>query len=369
MSGENLHPGVDRVALRHKPLVRKPGMTSSIGPTWPPDATSFRRIKGIDTRGIIRDRDTVVGMFEEAQVVYDREKETGKPLSRISVRAILDTEFLKELAELESSSPYRVEAIIPLTGTQPVFENSALVYFGVNSEERQPSEVETRQCLDNYSVAVSRPPIPPTDIIERASGRGYELQVLKGGRALAGDEDLVNQFTELYQYFGWTREDIVEILGSRAKLLGVARKGKEIISAGIAELLRIPFGSNTLRMAELTEAATHTDHRGAGLYRAVASVLLGEIAEISRKGKFLDSEIDIVFGECNGKASGVLNTAADQGRTFSRQIGELFGYPDSGILVQHIRIDGNETSRLADHNDLFPAFLNRDSLYELYPKK
>jgi len=341
------------------------GMTSSIGPTWPPDVSSFNRIKGIDTRGIISDIEGMDNFFEGVKNAQDKAALEGHDVSRVSVRAVMSVDFLRSLSLMKEELPFLLEAIVPLNGTQDVFENSALVYFGHNSEGRQSDPAEAQECRQNYEAAVRRLPLSPTEIIERAKSRGYSLSILSGGDELAADAAMIEQFTALYGYFGWEKKDIVEMLGESGKLFGVAMRDGQIVSAGIAEMTAIPINGNLLRMAEVTEAATLGGHGAMGLYRAVSSVLLGELVERSKRGQFLGGEIDMILGECNGKAPGVLNTAGDQGRTFSGEIGEEFGFPGTGILTQHVTIDGN-SERKAAYNDLFPAFMVKSDLYRIY---
>jgi len=106
----------------------EPGMTSSIGPTWPPDVTSFNRIKGIDTRGIIGDADGINNFFREIHRAQSKAAIAGHDVSRVSVRAVLSVDFLRKLNAGGGELPYPLEAIIPLNGTRDAFNNSALVY-------------------------------------------------------------------------------------------------------------------------------------------------------------------------------------------------------------------------------------------------
>ena len=117
-------------------------------------------------------------------------------------------------------------------------------------------------------------------------------------------------------------------------------------------------------MVEITEAATRDDHARNGLYTAVSSTLLLEIAGRSRQGSLLNGEIDVIFGECNGNALGVLKTVKTQGRTLAVEVSESLGFPGTGMLEQHVPISGAPSD--TPYNDLFPAYLTRERLYELY---
>ena len=78
----------------------------------------------------------------------------------------------------------------------------------------------------------------------------------------------------------------------------------------------------------------------------------------------------MVYGESNGSAPGVLITAAYQGRTFSTQASAQLGYPGKGVLPLHVPIldpdEDNAEQEIERNNNLFPSFINRQALYQLY---
>ena len=47
-----------------------------------------------------------------------------------------------------------VEAIIPLQGTQPAFNDSSIVYFGLNHESRSTTQNQLSQANQNLEYAV-----------------------------------------------------------------------------------------------------------------------------------------------------------------------------------------------------------------------
>ena len=77
----------------------------------------------------------------------------------------------------------------------------------------------------------------------------------------------------------------------------------------------------------------------------------------------MGGELDIVFGECNANAPGVIKTAHLQGRAFALETSNSFRYNGKGVLHQHVPING--LPRKTAYNDLFPAFLTQKELYRV----
>ena len=332
-------------------------LTSSVGALWPPERASFKRIKGIYTPGIVRNGeslDEITGAINETRAIFNGE------ISRISLRAVVDTEFLKTLAGNEIVEPL-VESVIPLSGTQPAFENAALVYFGLNHSARQPIQREMERYVQNLDEASSHRVLSPQEIKERVERNGYAIRILSKEDIT---EECVDQVALLYERFGWTRDEVSTILNNANNIVGVAIKDGAIVSAGIAEMAKITIGNDSLRIVEITEAATLDEHAKNGLYTAVSSGLLEELFERSKKGEVLGGELDLAYGECNGNALGVLKTAHIQGRIFALDAGASFGFTNSGVLPQHVPIAGLPIE--TEYNDLFPAFMTRENLYRIY---
>jgi len=155
----------------------------------------------------------------------------------------------------------------------------------------------------------------------------------------------IDQVSHLYEHFGWTMDEVRVLLNNPLNIVAVANFGPSIVSAGIAEIAVIPIGEKTLRIVEITEAATLDKHQRQSVF---------------------GGEIDLVFGECNGLAAGVLSVAKIQGRIFAAEMGALYGFPGSGVLYQQVPIQGPEKHTL--YNDLLPAYLTRSSLYKYYQR-
>src|SRR5690606_36815857 len=119
-------------------------------------------------------------------------------------------------------------------------------------------------------------------------------------------ENQVDQMTALYERFGWNRDEVVELLQNPDNIISVAKHEGRIVSAGIAEIASIPIGNESLRIAEITEAATLEEFGGNGFYTGVSAKLLEELARRSKENSIYNGPIDLVFGECNGLSLGVL---------------------------------------------------------------
>ncbi len=335
----------------------QPGLTSSIGGLWPPQAASFQRVKGFYTPNMIQDGSELMYLVNQLQEHAEKAFcSNAQQVTRVSFRGVVNLETL--IAAQRSITPF-LEAIIPLQGTQESFEKAGIVYFSMNHSSRRslPRELGTYKA-DVHSMAHVRVR-PISEVMERLRERGYHLSLLSHHV----DDQTINQIFDLYRRFGWSQREVIEILSQKNNLMGAAFFEDRIVSAGIAEPALIPVGKEQLRLAEITEAATAEEHMGKGVYTAVSSFLLSEIARRSRQKEILGGEIDCVFGECNGNALGVLKTAKIQGRTFSLEIGEKYSFPESGILHQHVPISG--APRTTRYNDLFPAYLTRERLYQI----
>lgn len=332
--------------------------TSSIGPGWPPAESSCRRIKGIDTRGVVRDRERLDALLQ----TIEKLEAALRPGScdRLSLRALFDEGLLeKEIGALERW----VEAVMPLDdGT-----DRCVVYLGHNGPSRPGDEADLERALGHVEIAQQRGPVLVQSMLDRVRDGGYSLRILSRQERL-GDEAVLDSVANLYRRFGWDREETRQILANASSLIAVASTaspsggGEQIVCSGIAELshLRLDDGDE-LRMAEFTEAATRAAHQGHGLYSAVAATLMLEIAALSRRGELLGGELDLGFGECSGHDIGVLIAARRLGRRFALVTQRRRGWPFPGYLAQHVPIAG--APRSTRYNDLFPTYFSREALY------
>lgn len=337
-------------------------LTSSVGGLWPPERASFGRIKGIYTNGIVATEAEVTAIVDELNshgFKHFTDDQSG--ITRISLRAVINTHVLQSIAE--RYRPF-IEVVIPLYGTQEVFTDTAMVYFGLNHESRQSLPEELDACGNNLTDALTVSVRSPGEILNRVKSRGYEVEVVSLPKDEVEKNKIIDQVSVLYERFGWSRDEVISILTNPNNIVGVGLYEGTIISAGIAEMAIVPIGSDKLRIVEITEAATAQEHGRNGLYTAVSASLLLDLAEKSQQKNIHGGEVDFVFGECNGNAPGVLKTARIQGRIFAQEVGRLYNLPESGILHQHVPISG--APRKTPFNDLFPAFIVRQQLYKLY---
>lgn len=327
--------------------------TSSIGPQWPPQESSFDRIKGIDNRAIIRDKTSfceAVGLIKDLRnsfILSDKSR-----LDRLSVRLFVQNDvWMKNLDYIEDMG----DVVIPLLNTSKEFNDVSILYLGANSPDRQPNQIELDRCLSYAQDAMQREALSYREIVDRVHTQGYRLATLRA-KVRATDNEIIDQMHGLYERFGWNRDEVIEIMGKETNIIAVAFEGEKIISAGIAETSMVNFkDGNNFRMAEITEAATDSNYKSKGLYSAVAAHLMHELALMSTTNSIFGGSIDLVFGECNGNEPGVLKAVRSLGRTFAKEISDSWHLPFRGYLPQHVPIAG--APRSTKYNDLFPTFM------------
>lgn len=326
----------------------------SIGPRWPPKESSFNRIKAIYNVGIVDSNESLSSVLELINENVEKLGESGK--DRLSARLfITDNCLIRNLHRFEDIG----EALIPLSGTSREFDKTNIVYLGVNLHSRLSNSSDLSRSITNVENAIARGTGNYKLIVERAKLQGYSLQTLS--KEAKNDANVQEQMIQLYKRFGWSKEDVVEILSKDTNIIAVAQIGEKIASAGIAETLKLDFVSGPIfRMAEITEAATDEKHQGKGLYSAVAATLMYELNQRSNNHMIFGDKLDLAFGECNGNEPGVLNAVKSLGRTFTFEVSRNLNLPFKGFLQQHVPIAG--APRSTPYNDLFPAFISRDDI-------
>lgn len=332
------------------------GQTSSIGGIWPPENGSFGRIKAFYNRSsVLTDQS-----FTPVQSRFQQEcRRLGPDLSRIQFRVVIGDQFLRDHFPDQFFQDH-LEALFPLERTESG-QQLLIAYFGANHASRQPSPADLIIAKDNYDLALTVQPKSAPEIFSRAQTNGFSVEILDKSQ----DPDrTIHELSQLYSRFNWDPKDVVALVANPANLIAVARNGDTIVSAGIAELARIPFPGSDIRMAEVTEAATQDGYSNQGLYTAVSTRLLVELAQRSAARQILDGQLDVVFGECNALSLGVLKAVRYQGRTFSAQIMAQYGFPGRGLLPQQVPISG--VDKQTAYNDLLPAFLTPGELYRRY---
>lgn len=373
MAGQALNG--ERINGNDAPIHEAGQPTSSIGPIWPPQPYSHERVRGIYNGGVVQDFGDLRIIISEINK-WRRDPLFGADIkgdengfSRISLRAVVSNDLLMSRSNMLSPI---VEAILPLEGTKDEFRGASLVYFGGNHKERSGSSSTVESNRKNLDLAMTKEAQEPQTLLKKATDNGYELAIVhapdlqSGADAQTHFDELVEQFYRLYEPFNWKREEIVEMLKKENNIIGAVIKDGQIVSAGIMELAKIKIGATTLAMAEVTDAATLKEHTGKGLYSAVSTMLILELAARSSEGTLNGGEIDLLTGECNGQAPGVLITSIYQGRTYAARYGARLGYPQSGVLPYNVPIlDPGEKAQenLKTYNHLFPTSLSKESMY------
>lgn len=334
------------------------GDTSSIGALWPPGRTADGRVKGIYTIGAMTQ---VAEDFRSQWLRQTALLESDMTLRRVQFRAVCTGDFVRQLGNEQDLGEF-VEAVIPLDSGRFEVDEPVLVYFGKNGPSWQSDHEDIAQVRNNILESTQKVAKSAREMLERPMQNGYQIEVLNFDDDRISRDLIIDDLFALYQRFDRSRDDVIEMVQNKANIIGVARLADRIIAAGIAELATVPIGSDSLRIAEITEAATLVQHGNNGIYSAISTMLLCELATRSRNEEIFGGQIDLVFGECNGLSAGVLTVSRSQGRIFSADIGAVYNLPESGILHQQVPIEGYP--RRTVYNDLVPTFLTRSRLYE-----
>lgn len=324
---------------------------SSVGPlSWPPSID----IENNRKRGMFRRVIESGAMFNSLAGRFSQ-FELSDDVSRVSARIFITDSALRESLKnnLELIDPL-VEAIIPLKGSGiPELDDVLLVYLGKNSDSRTLPQDEVNKEISraNEIFSLDEPP-------RYHSYEGIDFTVLDSG--LRQDAEIQNQFADLYSAFGWNVDDVAKILNNQDNLLVAAFNQGLLISTGMAEKAIVPLIRQDKRfnlvMYEITEAATREEYRGNGLYLAVALIINRLLA---------DGDANLVFGESNLSAPGVLKAAYRQGRHSTLRNLNEYGISEKP-LRQPVRISGGVNDHRPKHlkNDLLVTYLVREDLIE-----
>lgn len=341
------------MAMKEKPGSDIPAeaIPSSVGPlSWPPtiDAENNRKrgmFRKIIESGVMLDR--LTSRFSRFELTED--------VSRVSARIFVTDSAFREVLQMEPRHlDSMVEAIIPLKGSGiPELDDVLLVYLGKNSDSRNlpQTEVDKEISRANEIFSLEEPP-------KYHSHEGIDFTVLDP--TLRQDAEIQNQFADLYSAFGWNVDDVAKILSNQDNLLVAAFNQGLLISTGMAEKAVVPLIRGDKRfdltMYEITEAATREEYRGNGLYLSVALIINRLLA---------DGDANLVFGESNLAAPGVLKAAYRQGRHSTLNNLREYGISEKP-LRQPVRISGGVNDNRPKHmkNDLLVTYLVRKDLIE-----
>ena len=326
--------------------------TSSIGPTYPPQESSFGRIKGFEVRFVV-DSDEKLKEIETMLESLVKNKMNSE-ITRVSYRFLCSRKVLRKSKKFLSKWG---ESVFSLGGSED-FDGLYVVYAGQNSKQRRSDNSDMKKSSNNIESALRRPRKKFKEIIKRVEDQGYSIESVSHTTRKI-DSNFRSQMVSLYSRFGWSPEEVLDILENETNIIVVAKKNGQVVSAGLAERasvnVNIDGKTKELRIAELTEAATVSEHQGKGLYTAVAATLLSSLDKLK-----LDEKVHVAFGECNSLAAGVLKAARDLNRTFAYEDSNKMRLPVKGMLTQHVPIDGPERNTM--YNDLYPSYITRKNI-------
>ncbi len=307
--------------------------TSSVGAFWPPEASSYGRMRGFYNKVLHAEGvESFATNFDKLRT----EVANSDDLSRLTIRA-LGTKATVQALEQRGVG---VEGALPIRGS-----DLSVIYTAWNASTRQPGDermAEHAELLDKTvgaldaqsSVAQAHPPgkFEPK-IIDSSLSEYSKLQLAPG-------------FIELYSVFGYDEEEVRALLINPSNTILYFEGDDGIVSTAMAEHATIEveeFGS--LNMVEVTEATTRPGDRGNGYYRAISRQLVQHLMNET------DRPIDILYGESNLTMPGVIISAHKNGRQFSFFDRDKFGSrnPFFGVLQQNFKVeDGTEKRQFND---------------------
>lgn len=323
---------------------------SSIGEVvWPPKETNNERLKGIFPNPI-NDNDSLNSLLSELDNLPFLNH------SRITARTLISTEVLMNF-DRKNRLCHLFETIIPLDGE--VFGDYCLVYLGKNDPQRTaPSEITRQQ----YEKAVA---IFNENQQKERNHDFSDFEILVINEKMRKDPQIQQMYYQLYSTFGWNEEEVAALISNPNNLLVAARdlNNGRIVSSGLVEFADINFKGLTipLRLAEITEAATLKEYRGRGLYQKVSDEILRILADQTNPP-------DLVFGESNLDAEGVLKVAARQGRIPAFKTALDFNLPHAWMLPQHVAIFQENRPSNYPYNNLMVTYLTQERLKKLWRK-
>jgi hypothetical protein len=316
-------------------LEQNMNQTSSIGACWPPEPASHQRLRGFYDHALYSGAD--VEQFTEQFELHARSaQEQG--LTRTTIRAVVDAPMIRRIHD----AGVRVEAAMPIAG----HDGRWVAYMARNDEDRSMGV----DAVAGHEERLAMRPVSRQREDWVRSGRGLWLPegIVHSRTSPAAREQLVPRFTELYEAFGYTEDDVAELVTSPNNTIAYLEHEDQIVSTAMAEVGRVMVkGFGVLTMAEITEGITREDFRRTGLYRRVTAALVRRIVGV---GPAAVGGLHVLFGECNLNMPGVLLAARENGREFSRDRtdrGRRLGLPVDpkfGMLEQNFRVeDGVET--------------------------
>lgn len=309
--------------------------TSSVGAAWPPVIGSNERLRGFYDQTISSIEDATV--FAKEYESYQNEVELNQQVSRLSLRAVVCLGAIPVLDSLGVT----LEAAMPIKSNP----NAMIVYAGWNAPDRVS---DTQVLADKIDRLVHNVEFEAGSLRQGNLDKGtYSKRVLLPYTPEADKFAFVDRFTDLYDVFGYDQDDIVELLLNPDNTIAFLEHNGVIISTALAEKANIKLNDSeeTIRIAEVTEAITRPEYRGRGLYQQISHCLVQSLLETNPE------KLDVIYGESNLSAPGVLIAAHQNGRRFSYFDRAALGVNNTnfGILPQNFKVnDGVDSRRYND---------------------
>lgn len=285
----------------------------SIGAIGAPynDATNSR-VKGFFPR-----------ILNSIQAVHQTLETVPTEADRTTIRVITDETVSKKLL-WASTEHFHCEAMIPIQGI------GNIVYYGHNRPVRQTAQsirVQQRRLLEGITMRNSRQDqlSPGFSICTHIAGTVPQLR-----RNAA-------KIAEIYQltFNSYLVElDQLAVLSMLASNRVVAIQNSHgIVAVVMAEVATIDIGSRKLRLAEISEVATHPEYQRQGLSRFAYRRIVNDLQA---------DGVDVIFSETRANHYGIMAVAWDS------------GLKPRGMLEQHCVISSNfeEVSQTGRFGDL-----------------
>ncbi len=239
----------------------------SVGAVWPPRYDERNdRTKGFYDRTV------------RSQMGFDRmHGQIAQRGSRTTIRAFME----KGLVEGIDCRGMQIEAVLDAGNA---IAGHDLIYFGMNSDSRLGDrEVFCQELESVRRIAREVDPVDRFQALERVRDAGFAISRLRAPT----EQDIRNMaalYNEAYQEYTFEINDqSIRDMISNGNICLVGRKDGEIVSAMIAEHVKLEIGRFMIEMYELSDYATFRKDRGHGLITLMQIEAIGEIRKMSRE--------------------------------------------------------------------------------------
>jgi len=272
----------------------------------------------------------------------EMQKETNS--SRITARMIVNNGLITQK---------NYEASIPLSNS---LSNYHLVYFGENTRKRKSRKKTIQEELRFVQKIKNNELERFKKLDQKLSDQGYSVELLDNPSE-QNLKDIVELYAASYASYTYelTPENIRKLVNNNNNYVAVVKdKNKKIVSIGVAEtenfLLELDRGRKQLfKFAELSDAATHPEHRSQGLYTSTSIKLHKMLTQ---------NDFDLVYGEARSCNFGVNKACQNIGRQYC------------GTLEKHCVISGHkDIQEIGKYENLNVWALNHNQLNNLFGKR